>query len=257
VFYGINDVANFDRFTAALATIRSLFGNVYASDELIAIRRNLGFLADDRLAHAVEVALSPISDAYLRDQAETKMWRLHTLTWAARNAAKREGDFVECGVFNGFSAAVVCEYLDFRRQNRTFWLYDTFAGLPPQYGSAEELAKNAFFDQHQQVHQHCVARFSAYANVRVIKGVLPDVLNETAPERVAFLHLDLNCAEAERATLAFFLERIVPGGLVVLDDYGKAVFRKQKDAADEVANSHGESILELPTGQGLLVRSPS
>jgi len=257
VFYGINDAANFDRFTGALATIRSLFGNVYASDELIAIRRNLGFLADARLTRAVEAGLSPISDTYLRNQAESKMWRLHTLTWAADSAVKQEGDFVECGVFDGFSAAVICEYVNFRQQNKTFYLYDTFAGLPPQYGTEEELAKNQFFDRHPHVHQQCLARFNAYTNVRVVKGVVPDVLSEIAPRSVAFLHLDLNCAAAERATLAFFLERIVSGGIVVLDDYGRAVFRKQKDAADEVANSYGESILELPTGQGLLVKSPA
>jgi O-methyltransferase len=257
VFYGIDGSANFERFVASLAAIRNIFGSVYASDDLIAIRRNVGFLTDDRLNRAVQAGLSPISDTYLRDQSESKMWRLHTLTWAAYNAAKLTGDFVECGVFNGFSAAVVCEYLDFRSQDRTFYLYDSFAGLSSKYSTEAELTKNEFFDRHPDVYQQCLSRFGSYTNVRVIKGVLPDVLDETAPQRVAFLHLDLNCAAAERATLAFFLDRVVAGGIVVLDDYGKAVFRNQKDAADEVASSHGEAILELPTGQGLLLKSRS
>lgn len=246
--------ADLDLFTAAVAAIRSIFGTVYASDDLIAIRRNVGFLAEDRLIEAVQRSLSPIADVYLRDQAESKMWRLHTLTWAASNAAKLEGDFVECGVFNGFSAAVVCEYLNFRRQSKKFYLYDTFAGLSPQYSSEQELAKNKFFSRHPDVYDVCVSRFSTYPNISIIRGVLPDVLNECAPECVAFLHLDLNCAQAERATLAFFLDRVMPGGIVVLDDYGKAAFWKQKEAADEVARAYGQAILELPTGQGLLLK---
>ncbi len=65
-----------------------------------------------------------------------------------------------------------------------------------------------------------VARFAGYANVRVIKGVVPIAL-EGAPARIAFLHLDMNAAAAETAALDRLFRRIVPGGFGLMDDYGR------------------------------------
>ena len=47
-------------------------------------------------------------------------WRVHVALWAASTAARVPGDFVECGVWKGFSSAVLCKYLDFASLSRTF-----------------------------------------------------------------------------------------------------------------------------------------
>jgi hypothetical protein len=77
------------------------------------------------------------------------------------------------------------------------------------------------------------------------------VLAERAPEKVAFLHLDLNSAVAEAAALEFFATRFSPGAFVLLDDYGWRGFRPQKLAADRFFGRLGKPIMELPTGQGV------
>ena len=41
---------------------------------------------------------------------------------------------------------------------------------------------------------------------------------------------------------------------MVFDDYGWHLFRKQKDAEDAFMAERGYAILELPTGQGLVVK---
>ena len=51
-------------------------------------------------------------------------------------------------------------------------------------------------------------------------------------------------------------ERISPGGMVVFDDYGWAGYRDQKLAVDEFMRDRGHAVLELPTGQGLVVKRP-
>ena len=40
-----------------------------------------------------------------------------------------KGSIVECGVFRGFMSAVITEVLDFAKCDKTFYLYDSFAGL--------------------------------------------------------------------------------------------------------------------------------
>jgi hypothetical protein len=97
------------------------------------------------------------------------------------------------------------------------------------------------------------ARFAGYANVRVIKGVVPTAL-DSAPARIAFLHLDMNAAAAETAALDRLFQRIAPGGLVLMDDYGRFEQRELHAALKNWMTEAGYGVLELPTGQGLVVK---
>jgi O-methyltransferase len=99
-----------------------------------------------------------------------------------------------------------------------------------------------------------VEKFRDVANVRIVRGVLPEVLADIAPEKIAFLHIDINSPAAEIGTLEVLFDRVAAGGIVVFDDYGWHLFRKQKEAEDAFMAARGYRILELPTGQGLLVK---
>jgi O-methyltransferase len=46
----------------------------------------------------------------------------------------------------------------------------------------------------------------------------------------------------------------VPGGLVVLDDYGWNHYPRQQTSADAFFASHAHRAVELPTGQGLVIK---
>jgi len=53
-------------------------------------------------------------------------WRVHIVTWAAKQAIKLEGDFVECGVWWGFLSRAICEYVGFNEyKEKKFYLFDT------------------------------------------------------------------------------------------------------------------------------------
>ena len=45
-----------------------------------------------------------------------------------------------------------------------------------------------------------------------------------------------------------------PGGIIVFDDYGWSAYHRQKVSADEFMRERGHSVLELPTGQGMVVK---
>ena len=89
--------------------------------------------------------------------------------------------------------------------------------------------------------------------VNFIKGSVPDSFLQGAPSKVAFLHLDLNSADAERGALEYLLPRMSKGGMVVLDDYGWSHYKAQKVVADEIFGAWGIPIVELPTGQGMAI----
>jgi O-methyltransferase len=173
------------------------------------------------------------------------------LAWAATHALRVPGDFVECGVWRGFCSAVLADYLDFDRVEKTFYLYDTFAGIPAGYDSENHDAPAL---REAGLYESVLERFSRYPNVRVVRGVVPDSFAVAVPERVAFLHLDMNSSKSEIAALEVLFDRLSPGGVLVFDDYGWLTYQAQQHAADAFAQSHGHRILELPTGQGLLIK---
>lgn len=189
-------------------------------------------------------------------------WRVHVALWAATAAARLPGDFVECGVNAGFISSAIMHRLDWRELDKQFYLIDTFDGPAVSQFSQEEihhgrraiaekaLAAGAYVTSVDTVRSN----FAEWPSAVVVQGRIPEVLATLDIGRVAFLHIDLNCALPERAALAFFWERLSPGALVLLDDYAYFGHECQALAIDELAQSLGVEVLSLPTGQGLILK---
>lgn len=192
-------------------------------------------------------------------------WRVHVGLWAAECASRLSGDFVECGVNYGALASSIMTYLDWDRLAKTFYLLDTFAGLDERYVSEDEvrdgaLQKNAHHLQsgfYATDIERVKRNFSEWRNVAIIQGSIPETLPRVGAQRVAFLHLDMNCAPPEVAAAEFFWPRLVPGAFVLLDDYAFDGYRLQKLAMDAFARGKGVGIVSLPTGQGMMIKPPA
>jgi predicted O-methyltransferase YrrM len=217
---------------------------MFAGDNVILFGRSMGWRRNERFVAAFR-------DNARNAQEQALELRLNTLAWAAEQALHVAGDFVECGVFRGFSSAVLCAYLAFARLPRRFWLYDTFAGIPEGFDveqhNSPTLAEPGLYEK-------VLERFRPYPNVSVVRGVIPDVFAQAAPERIAFMHIDLNSSKSELAALGALFDRVSTGGVVVFDDYGWAAYVAQQLAEDAWMAARNHRILELPTGQGLLVK---
>jgi hypothetical protein len=98
------------------------------------------------------------------------------------------------------------------------------------------------------------ANFAEWPNAIVVQGAVPEVLSKIEFGRVAFLHIDMNCALPEQAALEFFWDKLSRGAVVLFDDFAYAGYEAQRRALAEVARVRGQEILSLPTGQGLLIR---
>lgn len=235
-----------------LLQVREMFGKAnkptFFGDNMGAIARNIAFARDEKFMVAFRGNEQDSAD-------ENKMWRLHTYCWAGRSALDLPGDFVECGVFQGFYSAVLLQYLDFAAVGKRMYLFDTFSGLHEEYSTQDERAGvgNAYA-LGAGWYGDVRARFASYSNVDVIKGVVPGVLVENAPERIAFLHLDMNAGAAEASALEVLFDRITDGGLVLMDDYGRHENHELHIVLDEWMEGHGHPVLELPTGQGLVIK---
>ena len=240
-------------------TLARVHRTVSWGDRLLTLDKVCGFRREPEFARAMQdIRGSHPYDQY--DGPDGIAWRLNTLVWAARCALQVGGDFVECGVFKGDMSWVVLQAVGSQRIPK-FYLFDSFEGFSPQLSSAEDFPDNpGFLDFANRIYReaglfdYVRARFSPYPNIKVIKGFLPEAFAVSLPERIAYLHVDLNSPRAEIAVLERLFDRVVAGGVIVFDDYGWALYAKQKEAEDAFMRERGYHILELPSGQGLVVK---
>lgn len=242
---------------AGFATVGKLAPGIYAQDGLLCVH-NHAFMQDPAFQRAYRrgvKALGGIDDYRWH-------WRIHVGLWAARGASKLDGDFVECGVNKGFLSSAVMEDLDWNTQGRTFYLLDTFAGLDAQAVSAAEIGQGVLDTNRARLQSGYYvsgvdavsANFSQWRNIRIIQGAVPETLPQVDSGRIAYLHLDMNCAPPEVAAANHFWDRLVPGAFMLLDDYAYIGYETQKSAMDEFAARRGVAVCSLPTGQGLILK---
>ena len=232
----------------------------YDADNMTIRVRNLDFLRDPRFMSAYRRGMDS-GHAMARPRGSQDdihiEYRVHVSCWAAKHAAQLPGDFVECGVNTGLLSLAVCEYVDFNGLGKNFYLFDTYCGIPVEQMSETEAAlrKGANDDMYFECYELAVANFAPFPRARLVRGKVPATLSSVEIEKVAYLSVDMNIAYPERAAIEHFWPRLVPGGLVVLDDYGFRGYEEQKAAMDEFARQVGIEILTIPTGQGLIIKS--
>jgi O-methyltransferase len=149
---------------------------------------------------------------------------------AEANGTGVSGDIVECGVWNGGSAALMAAACkDTQRGNassRRIWLFDSFQGLP-QPGERDGIEeRKRFFRGWSRGHVDQVQRAFQTVNVplddvTIEAGWFDQTLGETDIESIAILHIDADWYDSVRIVLECLYDKVVAGGCIILDDYGK------------------------------------
>ena len=254
---------NFSKYFSHLIETRisDFHRTVSWGDRLLTLDKAQNFNEDYRFKKAFEeIKGSHIYDQY--DGNDTIVWRLNTLVWAARCSLKLDGDFIECGTFKGDMAWVIINSINFQeKRDREFYLYDSFEGFSRKYSFVNDFPDSpGFFDYAEKfykkpgLYDSVIKRFDKIDNVHVVKGFLPDSLDSNTHDKIAFLHLDLNSPGPEIAVLEMLFDRVVLGGTIVLDDFGWILHKKQLEAEITFFEKRNQVVLELPTGQGLVIK---
>ena len=90
-------------------------------------------------------------------------------------------------------------------------------------------------------------------NIVYHKGHIPDSLisKPESPESIFYLHIDLNSSKPTLATLEFFYPRLVPGGVILFDDYGWEQYEDTKNTIELFFEKKSGILMKLPTGQAI------
>lgn len=183
----------------------------------------------------------------------TSWERMHAL-WNAMewlNANNIGGAFVECGVWKGGSSMLAAKNCQLHPQiPRDFFLFDTFEGMSAPDAvdmdfrgkSAKSLMINALSKKEdsniwaiapiEQVRENMLSSGIDGSTLNLIKGKVEDTITpSTGPDKIALLRLDTDWYSSTHHELTQLYHRLVPGGFLIVDDYGH--WNGCKKAVDE------------------------
>jgi O-methyltransferase len=169
-----------------------------------------------------------------------------------------EGDFVECGVWQGGSMMAAALTLGLLHETeRHLYLFDTFEGMPPPsdqdvdvYGRpALGLMRSArptgpsihAVGSEETVRANMDSVSYPQGLVHLVKGRVEDTLPSQAPARIALLRLDTDWYVSTKCEMVHLYPRLSKGGVLIVDDYGH--WRGAKRAVDEYLNEERVTIL--------------
>ncbi len=229
--------------------------SLYRAEGMEVIARNLSFTRDEKF-------YSIFNEIAENSKEQGKLWRMHVFLWSFINGLKLEGDLIECGVWRGFCSSIATRYTDFEQNDKTLYLFDTWDGIPEDQIDIKRLGVGSKFnsinDRYKgpENYEKVLQRFKSFPNVKIIKGRVPDIFKEIKmPNKISFLHIDMNSSIAEIAALEVLFEKMVRGSICLLDDYGSDNAIHQMKAELDWFTKRGYFVCELPTMQGLVIKT--
>ena len=272
--------------------LRSLFGSAAAATHrasqfpVEAVRKRIALFESAPVAEHLDILyrdcrigarefLPLYRDCIARSETHVSAWKSFIRVQSALNLAhyflhalKLPGGRIECGVFRGFSALLVCEAARAALaasggyDGADLHLVDSFAGFPqpreqdfiPLRDRTQVVSGPAFqAGDAEAPEQHLRDLLAGFPKVAVHRGWIPQVY-ATLPESAwSYVHIDVDLYEPTLASLEYFHPRMTPGGVIVCDDYGSTLFPGAHSAWDEFCESAKLPFIVLETGQAVLL----
>ncbi len=181
-----------------------------------------------------------------------RLWVLYSL---ARQALALEGEFVECGVYKGGTALLFAKIIGEQSQHhkKTLRLFDTFQGMPDVNAEKDFHRKGDFSDTSLETVR---ARLNFFPGATFHPGILPSTFGAIANSKICLAHIDVDIYEAILSCCDHLYPKLVPGGIMVFDDYGFETCPGAREAVDKWFSDKPEVPLVLPTGQAVVIKLP-
>ena len=87
------------------------------------------------------------------------------------------------------------------------------------------------------------------------QGYIPSSFNTNeSPDSIVYLSIDLNSAKPTLASLEYFFPKLLPGGIILFDDYGQIGYSDTRKTIDEFFHDKPGILMKLPTSQAIFYR---
>ncbi len=147
----------------------------------------------------------------------------------ALERARTDGDYVQCGVWNGGSAAILGSEIWRNGSRRRLWLFDSWEGQATpsnvDLSRSGERGQAGMFRGSLPTAEQLLFRRLRLPSDRV--QLVPGWFSETLPAwkdrigPISLLHIDCDFHDAVKLCLEELVPHVSSGGCVVVDDYGE------------------------------------
>ena len=79
--------------------------------------------------------------------------------------------------------------------------------------------ENSTWPNSRKVIERDLGNLPAETRAKLVRGMVPDTLTTVSIDKVCYLAIDMNIVAPEIAALRYFWDKLVPGAVVVFDDY--------------------------------------
>lgn len=147
-----------------------------------------------------------------------------------------EGEVAEIGCLTGITASVIQRTLEDAESDKRLLLFDSFEGLSPlkEEDTGCPFNPTAF----KTAPENVLNRFAALGlkPPELVKGWVDETLEDNLPDRLAFVHLDLDLFEPTLCALTAIYNRLSASAIVVIDDYYDA------EKAQEIEGFYNKNV---------------
>ena len=129
---------------------------------------------------------------------------------------------LEVGVWRGGTAGIMAQQMANIKSTATLYLADTFTGVAKAGANDSFYSGGEHGDTSQQIVEDVLKNKSRYPHYKILKGIFPeDTAHEIKTgEQFGLCHIDVDVYTSAKDILEWVWNRLMPGGVVVFDDYG-------------------------------------
>ena len=191
--------------------------------------------------------------------------RVMRLVYCLEQTRYLKADIAECGIGSGYSMIYILSYLQRARDKRHYFGFDTFEGFPfihseDLIGLPKHRKEISVVGRYKEFvlnhHLNTIKKINADNYASLFKGLFSKTIPPLPNAQMfSFVFMDCDLYESYRTCLDAMYPRIVPGGIILFDEYEHVVeWPGAKKAIDEFFCDKQEKPEKLPFGTSWIVK---
>jgi O-methyltransferase len=158
-----------------------------------------------------------VQDATFVDKYKCfELWRL-----VEQSAKLETGALIEIGVWRGGTAALIATQARHLGLRDKVYACDTFSGIVKAGEGDPDYVGGEHADTSQRSVEELFYKTLKLDNIEILTGIFPeDTGGKVEHLKFRFCHIDVDVYQSAKDVTEWIWERLVPGGMIVYDDYG-------------------------------------
>ncbi len=163
---------------------------------------------------------------------------------------------LEVGVWRGGTAGIMARQLSNVASKATLYLADTFSGVAKAGANDSFYTGGEHSDTSQYIVEDVLKNKSQYPYYKILKGIFPEDTADkiSVHELFGLCHIDVDVYESAKDILEWVWNKLIPGGVVVFDDYGFHSCTGVTKLVEEYRNHSDRQIIHNLNGHAIMIK---